>query len=457
MVHKVPAYKKFLGQHGIRPGSVKTAAWLAEIPAINKKNYFSQFPVSETFWPKSKQEPLVVTSTSGSTGQPAYFLRNEKIDWQYSVLAEFFLKNGPKGSTLLINCFGMGVWIGGLITYQAFRYAALRGYPLSIVTPGINKTEIFHCLGRLAPNFENIIFAGYPPFIKDVIDEALEEKINLSKLKIRLLFAAESFTETFRDYVARKANVRNIYLDTLNIYGSAELGAMAFETPGSIFIRRQSLKHPRIYEQLFIKGRLPTLAQYNPMFVSFEEKNGEILINADGAMPIFKYSIGDRGGTLTLGKIEKIFAGEGINLRRLVAKNHISFQNLPFVYIYERADFSTKLYGATIYPEPIKEVAQRGPLAEYLTGKFTMQTKFNRKQNQTLEINFELKRETKPTKKLRFAVQKAVIAELVKKNAEYKNNYSVVPHKVLPKIVLWPHSSTLYFKPGIKQKWIKKA
>jgi phenylacetate-CoA ligase len=54
--------------------------------------------------------------------------------------------------------FGMGVWIGGLITYKAFEIAAKRlGHPVSIITPGINKQEIFHALRELAPQFKETI------------------------------------------------------------------------------------------------------------------------------------------------------------------------------------------------------------------------------------------------------------------------------------------------------------
>ena len=45
------------------------------------------------------------------------------------------------------DCFGMGAWVGGLITYQALRHIAEQyNYPLSLFTPGPNKKEIFEAL-----------------------------------------------------------------------------------------------------------------------------------------------------------------------------------------------------------------------------------------------------------------------------------------------------------------------
>ena len=112
--------------------------------------------------------------------------------------------------------------------------------------------------------------------------------------------------------MAKKAKITDLHHDTLNLYGSAELGAMAFETPLSIFIQEQALKHPALYRQMFSNNRIPTLAQYNPDFVSFTHEHGEILITADSVSPFMKYRIGDSGGTFTLSAVEKIFSDHAL-------------------------------------------------------------------------------------------------------------------------------------------------
>ncbi len=457
MSREIPAYKKFLSGAGFNPKRVKTFADLAAVPPASKATYFRRYALSELSWAGAmKQKGLIFTSTSGSTGEATYFGRDDAVDWQYSVLSEFFLRNGPKRPTLLIDCFGMGVWIGGLITYQAFRYAALRGWPVTIITPGINKKEIFHALEKLAPQFGSVIIAGYPPFVKDIMDEAAAEGINFKRLHVRLLFAAESFTETFRDHAAKLAGIKNVYRDTLNLYGSAELGAMAFETPLAILIRRLATRHPEIYKKLFGTSRLPTLAQYNPDFVSFTEENREILISADSAAPFFKYSIGDNGGVHTLENIENIFGSHGLNLRILARREGVAVTTLPFVYIHERSDFSTKLYGAIIYPQHIREALYQPKISRYVTGKFHMKTTTDAKHNQFLQIDLELRRGITESLAVLKLCQKSIVASLLKHNAEYKNNYQAIPAKVVPRIKFWPHEDHSYFKPGIKQTWISK-
>jgi phenylacetate-CoA ligase len=455
-VKNVPAYKNFLKLNRVELAKVNTLGDFENLPSINKRNYFHVNSFDKIIESGSlENNSMVLTSTSGSTGQPTYFPRLEALDLQYSVLAEFFVNNGPKGSTLFVDCFGMGVWIGGLISYQAFRYMSLRGYPVTIITPGVNKKEIFHCLKQMAPNFDNVIIAGYPPFIKDVIDEAPLEGINFKKFKTRLLFAAESFTEKFRDYLARAVKIKDVHHDTLNIYGSAELGAMAFETPTTIFIRRLAIKHPRIYMNLFNTDKTATLAQYNPMFVNFEAMNGRVLITAESASPFVRYEIGDNGGVLSINEIKSKFKDSGIDLDREIKKAGIKITNLPFVYVYERTDLSTKLYGAIIYPEPIRNGLQDPKLYKYVTGKFTMITKFDKKENEFLEINVELKVGVKSSNHIKKLCEDLILNHLLKKNAEYKNNYSSIPHKVKPRIVLWPNSDPVHFTVGAKQKWVK--
>lgn len=459
---RVPAYKDFLKKNKVKHEEIKTWKDFQNVPLTNKKEYLREYPLKALCWDGSLEKPLVFTSTSGSTGEPFYFPRQHILDWQYSFIVESFLQNssyGVKGPTLVIIGFGMGVWIGGLITYKAFEIASQRmNHPLSIITPGINKGEILHALRELSPQFGQTIIVGYPPFVKDMIDEALHERINLKKLNIRLFFAAESFSEKFRDYLDKKAGMKNPYLDTLNIYGSADIGAMAYETGASILIKRLILKDKQLFKNCFGQiVKTPTLAQYNPLFITFEAPHGEVALTGDNAVPLIRYAIGDQGGVSGFGEMISKVEASGHDFPKEAKRAGISqIPQLPFVHIYERSDFSTKLYGAIIYPEHIKEALQENPLVRFVTGKFTVLTKLNKKNDQYLEVNIELKRNIKESASLKNKAQKMIVKELIERNAEHRNNHSMIPEKVEPHVVFWPYEHPLYFKPGIKQKWIKK-
>lgn len=454
MRKKVPAYRNFLAANAQKGKSGSTVS--SPIPAVTKKIYFNKYSLAETMWPQTfKKNHFVMTATSGSTGQPTYFARTEVVDYHFSLIAEHFLSIGPKGNTLVLDCFGMGVWIGGLITYQAFHTAGLRGYPVTILTPGINKKEIFHALTELAPQYDNVIICGYPPFIKDLLDEAIGQEINFSAFHARLLFAAEGFSESFRDYVAKSARIKNIYTDTMNIYGSAELGSMAFETPLSIFIRRKSLKNHTLGKTLFLENKLPTFAQYCPQFINFEIDQGSVLITANSASPFMKYAIGDHGDVWTYTEIIKRLGSAGLDVPKELKKQYTgATYELPFVAVYERSDFSTKLYGAIMYPEHIREALLHSKVTRYTTGKFIMMTTTDNTHAQRLEIVVELKSKVKATQQIQQTCVDVIVETLQKRNAEYKNNYHSMKSKVVPVIKLRAYADPEYFSGAGKQRWV---
>ncbi len=459
----LPAYRAFVEQKGIDPDKIKRAEDYATIPTTTKKYYLQPNLRAEMLWAKARKEPLWFCSTSGSTGEPYYFPRRDELAARGSYFVEDFIKNssyGP-GSTLVLMGFGMGVWIGGLITLRSFEIAAdrLRG-PISFLPTGYNKAEVFKALKKLAPEFHQVILAGYPPFIKEVVDEAEGEGIDLSKLNMRLMFAAEAFTETFRKYVCEKAGVKNSLLDTLNIYGSADMGAMAYETPLSILVRSLALEDPLLYRDIFGQiEKTPTLAQYNPDFIEFEEVDGELLLNSDGALPLLRYAIGDHGGIFTYDDVRKIFKRYKVDLAAEIKKAGIAHtvRKQPFVFVYERTDLSASLHGIIIYPEFIKQGLLTPALTPWFTERFTMSTKHDIHHNQFIQVNLELQKDVEPTKKLEELAFKSIRQSMIEKSSEFAEVSKSKASQQLIQIVLWPNGHPRYFAAGIKQKWVEKA
>lgn len=460
---RVPAYKDFLKKNGIK-NHTTIVTWedFQRVPLTSKKNYLRQYPLEKLCWDGNLNKQLVFTATSGSTGQPFYFPRTAEVDKSASIIHEFFLHNSSLGfekPTLVIVAFGMGIWIGGLITYKAFEIAADRGeYPVSIITPGINKEEIFKALKNIAPMYGQVILAGYPPMVKDIIDEGRAQGINFKKLNMRILTAAEAYTENFRDYLVEKTGIKNLFQDVMSIYGSADIGAMAFETPTAILVRRLAMENKGLFDAVFsdIK-KTPTLAQYNPLQIMFESTEGEVVLTGDSAIPLIRYAIGDNGGVLGHDAMMEHVKTQSIDWNKEVKKAKLKdVQNLPFVYVYERSDFSTTLYGLQIYPETIREVLLKDALHPYVTGKFSMMTAFDDAQNQYLEIHIEMKKGKKESKKLTDILTEEIFEFLRKNNAEFKELSNHLKDRARPRINLWPAEHPTHFKPGAKQKWTYK-
>lgn len=458
--YRVPAYKDFLKKNKVDPGKIVTFADFKLVPLIDKKNYLRQYPLKDLVWDGSLKRLHIFSATSGSTGLPIYFPRSAQLNWESSIFHELFFRNssyGPASPTLVIICFGMGVWIGGLITYSAFEETGKRGNPISIITPGINKIEIFNALRNLAPNYNQIILVGYPPFIKDILDESAGQGIDLKKINLRLLFAAEAFTEKFRDYAASIAGIKNIYLDTANIYGTADIGTMAYETPASILIRRLAVKNKKMFGEFFGEiQKLPTLAQYNPLFIAFESPRDEILITGNSSIPLVRYSVGDRGGVMNFSDAKDKLKKFNVDLEREASRTGIGgcVYELPFVYVYERKDLAVKLHLRDIYPEIIRDVLVAKPFNKYFSGKFSMATRYGNTHDQYLEINLEIRRNKKAGNRLKKMLHENLLRALRTKTTGPGNPDEFIKRPNLIKTVHWPAEHPLYFKSGVKQKWV---
>lgn len=460
---RVPAYRDFLKKNGINAVKVKTIGDFQKVPPVSKKNYLNKYELCELCWDGVLEKPFVYTATSGSTGEPVYFVRGQRLDWQYSVILERFLRarmGERDGATLVIVCFGMGLWIGGVITYKGFELAAQRNnFPVSVITPGLNKKEIFNALKKLSPKYKYTVLAGYPPFIKDIIDEAPLKKINVGKLNLRLLFAAEAITEGFRDYVVENGKIRDGYRDTMSIYGSADIGAMAEESAAGILIRRLTNENRGLFNDIFsLINKTPTLAQYNPLFINFEERDGELLLTGDSAIPLIRYAIGDNGGVFSFGEAEEKLGKYGISFRGEIVRAKVGdmVAELPFVFVYERKDMSTTFYGLLIYPEWIRGALLEKPISEYLTGKFTLVTKYDKRRDQYLELNLELKEGKSTSEGLKKRVLERVVEHMRKNSSEFTEITNQMKERANPRLVFWPKDHPKYFAMGIKQRWTER-
>lgn len=146
----------------------------------------------------------------------------------------------------------------------------------------------------------------------------------------------------------------------------------------------------------------------------------------------------------------------GINLVKEARKAGVKLEELPFVYVYERSDFSTTLYGLQIYPEVIREVLLEKRFQGALTGKFTMLTAYDKKKNQQLEIHIEEKRGCSVRKSDIQLLRKAIVEALRARNSEFRELSDFLGKRAYPKLFFWPLGHPAHFQAGAKQKWVKK-
>jgi len=464
MAERVPAYKDFLKKNKIDPVQIRSFRDFSKVPIVDKDNYLKKYSLQDLCWDgKFAKSSWDISATSGSTGEPFYFPRTQEQDLQYALIAELYLRTNfsiHKKTTLYVNAFPLGIWIGGLFTYAAIKTVANRGgYNLSIINPGIDKKKIIEVISKFGKDFDQVIIGCYGPFLKDALDDGIRKGVKWKDYNLKFIFSAEGFTEGFRDYIANISGIKNQYLDTLNHYGTVDQGTHSYETPLSILIRKNTVKNKDLFDRVFPvnQKKLPTLTQYDPTIFFFECENKILLCSAYSGIPLFRYNLKDRGGIISFSEIKRKFNESKINLKEEILNGGIqdTIWQLPFVYLYERIDFSVSLYAFQIYPSTVRKALFQSKIQKYCTGKFTMRVDFDKKQNQYFEVNIELKGGKKQTKTFEKYVVKTITNALLKEKSEYRYTYSKNPARVIPRVVFWPYEDPIHFRPGGKQKWVK--
>lgn len=463
MAHRVPAYKDFLAKNNFNSKQVRTIEDFKRIPAINKDNYLREYPREALCWDgKFADQRWVISTTSGSTGEPFYFPRTDLQDEYYATSAELYLRENFQiqyRKTLYIDAFAMGAWIGGLFTYEAIKRVAAKGYNLSIITPGVNKAEVINNVRKLGPDFDQVIIGCYPPIMKDIIDLGIEEGLKWEQYNLGVVFSAEGFSEEFRDYIIEYAKLPDTYLSTLNHYGTVDLGTMSHETPTSILVRRQAVKDRALFQGIFGNvTKQPTFTQYIPEMFYFEEVDGGLLCSSYSGLPLLRYDLKDHGGVITLDQVRQVYHEQGKVLDAELRNHDLqkTLWNLPFVYVYERSDFSVTFIGAQIYPEEIRRALLKKEVEGKVSGRFTMISGYTNDAKNYLEINIELKKGVESSAGLKKELTNVIVNNLLKENSEYQSSYNASKAGAVPKVKLWPKDHPLYFNGQGKQKWVKR-
>src|SRR5690606_32026807 len=134
--------------------------------------------------------------------------------------------------------FSMGTWVAGTYVLSCVERLSWQGYPIITICPGIEKQLTLQLFDDLAESFDQIIIGGYPPFIKDILDEGVAYGVDWGKHKIRFLFAAEGFSEQWPSHIHNLVGSSDSYATSINIYGSADATILAHETPLTNAIRQ---------------------------------------------------------------------------------------------------------------------------------------------------------------------------------------------------------------------------
>ncbi len=449
----VPAYRRFLEQHGISAASVSDLAAFRRLPVTTKDNYYRPNPLADLCWHGALDACDMVALSTGSTGEPAAWPRSASDELVTSERFEQVLDafGARERRTLAVICFALGNWVGGLYTLACCRHLAAKGYPITVIAPGNNPAEILRALRVMSGHYDQRVLFGYPPFVKDMVDAALAEGIDLSSPPTRLVFAGEVFSEQWRDWVSSRVGSLDPSRSTASLYGTADGGVLGNETPLSIQIRRALAEHPDAARALFGEPRLPTLCQYDPEHRYFEVEDGWLLFSGDGGAPLLRYKILDRGGIVGFREMQRFLSDHGVEL-----SGGYTGPELPFVFVFGRSSFAVSYYGANVYPENVAVGLEQPELASSLTGKFVLQVLTDSSQDVFLDLKVERARglpnaaNSGPSSA---TIAAQVRGQLERLNSEFKNYVPAARRD--PRVELRSFEDPEYFPRGVKHRYTR--
>ena len=452
----VPAYRDLLTERGVDPAAVRTPADFAALPVITKQGYILRHPLAALS--RAGQLPTcdMIAVSSGSTGAPTFWPRSLTDELPIARRFEQVFHDSfqaDRRRTLAVVCFALGTWVGGMYTASSCRHLAARGYPITVITPGNNKDEIFRAVLELGPTFDQVVLLGYPPFLKDVIDAGRARGVDWTPLHIKLVFAGEVFSEEWRALVLERAGATDPLHDSASLYGTADAGVLGNETPLSIAIRRFLARRPDAARALFGQDRLPTLVQYDPSSRYFEAQDGMLLFSGDNGVPLVRYAILDAGGVHSFDAMLAALAPFGFD-PRLELEGSRGVRDLPFVHVFGRSDFTVSYFGANIYPENVTVGLEQPDIKEWVTGKFVLEVLEGDDRDPHLAVVVELSPGELPTEPRRAAVAASIEAELLRLNSEFKGY--VPPDRRAPRVTLAPAGDPTYFPAGVKHRYTRK-
>jgi len=461
----VPAYKNFLRAHQIDPGQVRTIDDLnALVPQTTKENYVRSYPLSERCLKGRLPSHGYLDESSGTSGLSTNWIRSADEGQPYFPLMKMIMKYlygvCEDHNYILLNGFTIGAWAGGQ------RFSQTIG-PLGVIKNiGTDADKILGTMKDVGTQ-PHYLISGYPPFLKDLIDQGQKTKwFDWKDYNVHIITGGEGFLEEWRDYLA--SHLRE-GAKIFSVYGAIDLEtAIAMENPLCVAIKKLLTRNQELRRALLASDRLPCfLGQYSPMYFYIREtmppegiRELEItVLNLRTVCPKIKYNIGDEGGKIPFFQMKDVLEKQGYNFRRLLKSCQIQpLAPLPFLYLFGRSDGTVSVNGANIYSSDVYEAIFSDPDLAAKISTFKLSVEMDSEKSLRLFIYLEAKQGEEITESLEQKSRLNIVSKILASAECFRNAYESNPEAHKPVLTILPFRTGLFKDEGelLKYRYIKK-
>jgi len=269
---RVPLFQQRLIARGVRPPQIRTLEDIALLPFSVKSDLRETYPFGLFASPMS--DIVRLHASSGTTGKPivvAYTAHD--LDVWTSVIVRSLAAAGVRRGDILQNCYGYGLFTGGLGLHAG---AEAMGATVIPISGGNTDRQIM-----VMKDFGVTVVCSTPSYFLHLVDEARQQGVDLHALKLRIgVFGAEPWTEGMRQRIQGLADIR-----AQDIYGLSEIIG-----PG-VACECQCQSGPHIFEDHFYPEIIdPDTGQVLP-----DGATGELVLTtlSKEAMPMIRYRTRD--------------------------------------------------------------------------------------------------------------------------------------------------------------------
>ena len=374
---RVPAYQEFLARRG-----ATNPRGFDDIPPMDKRNYITQWPIEKLC--QGGRLPLrdaVIDESSGSSGTATNWVRGgtERAATrrliQYSTRATL----GDDGF-ILLNCFALGPWATGMNVSMSLVDRSI------VKSIGPDAAKALATLKLFGPKYKYVI-AGYPPFLKSLVDSA---DFDWTSYNVSAVVGGEAMSEPLR--AALNARFRT----TISCFGASDLEInLAIETPFTVALREAIMSDERLGRDIYGGEGVPMVFQYDPLNTFVESDADRSLLftinRLENVSPRIRYNLRDRGIVRTVAELEPILRDHGLSAQGMGIRTA-----LPVMFHWGRQDSSVAFYGCKITPEDLQHVVMRLAHSLGAVANFALHPYEDADANKRLELWLEMEEGAEP-------------------------------------------------------------